>query len=116
MAEADNPLATWSDRTAQIVELAASSIVAVHGGSRLSSRRSRHSIRKSPMQQWSTLLLTSRWSRPKILSPPSLEEDTGARSRCAAAVSAISAISARLFGKSCSHAFLRAPTQGQKGG
>jgi len=37
MAEADNPLAAWSDRTAQIVELAASSIVAVHGGSRLSS-------------------------------------------------------------------------------
>ena len=37
MAEADNPLAAWSDRTAQIVELAASSIVAVHGGSRRSS-------------------------------------------------------------------------------
>ena len=37
MAEADNPLAAWSDRTAQIVELAASSIVAVHGGSRWSS-------------------------------------------------------------------------------
>ena len=37
MAEADNPLAAWSDRSAQIVELAASSIVAVHGGSRLSS-------------------------------------------------------------------------------
>ena len=37
MAEADNPLAAWSDRTAQIVELAASSMVAVHGGSRLSS-------------------------------------------------------------------------------
>ena len=33
MAEADNPLAAWSDRTAQIVELAASSIVAVHSGS-----------------------------------------------------------------------------------
>src|SRR6202049_1180521 len=37
MAEADDPLAAWSDRTAQIVELAASSIVAVHGGSRWSS-------------------------------------------------------------------------------
>jgi len=37
MAEADNPLAAGSDRAAQIVELAASSIVAVHGGSRLSS-------------------------------------------------------------------------------
>ena len=37
MAEADNPLAAWSDRAAQIVELAASSIVAVHGGSRWSS-------------------------------------------------------------------------------
>jgi S1-C subfamily serine protease len=37
MAEADNPLAAWSDRTAQIVELAASSIVAVHSGSRWSS-------------------------------------------------------------------------------
>jgi S1-C subfamily serine protease len=37
MAEADNPLAAWSDRTAQIVELAANSIVAVHGGSRWSS-------------------------------------------------------------------------------
>src|SRR6202166_155365 len=37
MAEADNPLAAWSDRTAQVVELAASSIVAVHGGSRWSS-------------------------------------------------------------------------------
>ena len=37
MAEADNPLAAWSDRTAQIVELAASSIVAVHGGSQRSS-------------------------------------------------------------------------------
>jgi hypothetical protein len=37
MAEADNPLAAWSDRTAQIVELAASSMVAVHGGSRSSS-------------------------------------------------------------------------------
>ena len=34
MAEADNPLAAWSDRTAQIVETAASSIVAVHGGGR----------------------------------------------------------------------------------
>jgi S1-C subfamily serine protease len=34
MAEADNPIAAWSDRTAQIVELAASSIVAVHGGGR----------------------------------------------------------------------------------
>jgi S1-C subfamily serine protease len=33
MAEAD-PLAAWSDRTAQIVETAASSIVAVHGGGR----------------------------------------------------------------------------------
>ncbi len=37
MAEADNPLAAWSDRTAQIVELAAGSIVAVHSGSRWSS-------------------------------------------------------------------------------
>jgi S1-C subfamily serine protease len=37
MAEADNPLAAGSDRAAQIVELAASSIVAVHGGSRWSS-------------------------------------------------------------------------------
>ena len=37
MAEADNRLAAWSDRTAQIVELAASRIVAVHGGSRWSS-------------------------------------------------------------------------------
>src|SRR5271170_1649341 len=37
MAEADNPLAAWSDRAAQIVELAASSVVAVHGGSRRSS-------------------------------------------------------------------------------
>jgi len=34
MAEADNPIAAWSDRTAQIVELAASSILAVHGGGR----------------------------------------------------------------------------------